>query len=201
MFHFAMSSIAEVEARGLEKGLIVPDRVYLEQFEVGGKRYREGAAWRSFLRSELQKIGLDEDAKCTIEYDCVGAPRLIGSLLHFSVSHTSTHVAIVVSDRQCAVDIEALARNFARVKGRYISSDEAQLESGDTPLLPLIWSAKETLYKISGGEGLDLINDLKIKQISPDSDTLIGTIAPQQRTIKMRYTTIDNHIVVYSDSD
>ncbi len=209
MLNFALSSIVAIENNRLDIALIIPDRVYIDSFKIGSKRWRESVAWRAFLRTKLREWGFAEDAKRCIEYDAVGAPRLVGSPLHFSVSHSSTHIAVVVSDRPCAVDIEGLGRNFSAVKSRYVNAAEESLESADTPLLALLWSAKETLYKLSGSSGLDLLNDLRIERIEPygtASGQLYGVIKNQSvseqksetiRAVEMSYLVEQDHIVVY----
>lgn len=135
------------------------------------KRKREQASWRNALRKLLSTFG-SEWAHTPIAYRPAGAPYLTDCPLHIGVSHTSAHAAIIVSERPCAIDIEQADRNFSRIASRYLSADEYK-KYGDT-LLPEAWCAKETLYKISGRNGLELTSDLQIT--TSDNDTLTGAI-------------------------
>ena len=135
------------------------------------KRKREQATWRNALRKLLATFGNDWEHS-PIAYLPVGAPYLTECPLHIGVSHTSAHAAIIVSERPCAIDIEQLSRCFSRIASRYLSSDEYK-KYGDT-LLPETWCAKETLYKVSGRNGLKLTSDLQI--IASDNGTLTGAI-------------------------
>lgn len=144
------------------------------------RRRREVIAWRSLLR---WMVG---EGNYPIRYDSVGAPYLVGSELFISVSHSRTHVAVVVSDTKCAVDIESLDRDFKRVASRYATADELTLLANTTidPALhlPLIWSAKEAMYKLSGRQGLDLLNDLAFTAVTIEN---------------MQWQLHENHIVVF----
>ena len=106
------------------------------------RRRREYLTWRALVRREL---GRDVH----IAYDAVGAPVLENRPEHLSVSHCDGRVAVCLSLRRCAVDIEPVTRNFGRVLSRYMTPEEQAL--ADDPLLPAaVWCAKETLYKYAG---------------------------------------------------
>ena len=120
------------------------------------KRRREFLSWRRVVRHVL---GADVE----IAYDEVGAPYLRNDPhIKIGVSHAQGRVAVVFSERRCAVDIEQLDRDFGRVASHYTSEAERRL-SADPRWLAVVWSAKETLYKFSGRTGLDLIHDLRIE--------------------------------------
>ncbi|MFR9651031.1 MAG: 4'-phosphopantetheinyl transferase superfamily protein [Rikenellaceae bacterium] len=152
------------------------------------RRVQEVSAWRSLLRWTLSDMGLCSEY--AVAYDSVGAPCLADCDLFISVSHSRTHVAIAISQTKCAIDIESLDRDFERVATRYASNNERSLlaDSMIAPSLhlPLIWSAKEAMYKHSGRVGLDLLNDLVINKVS---NTQINN---------MPWQIHDNHIVVYT---
>lgn len=122
-----------------------------------GQRRREWLAWRAIVRRELGAV--------EIGYDETGAPVLIGrNDLYISVSHCRGWVAVCISSRRCAVDIELQTRNFEKAAARFLTDEERAL--GDHPLLPAaVWCAKEALYKYAGEPGLDLRQDLRIEGI------------------------------------
>ncbi len=153
-------------------------------------RGREYLAWRAIVRRE---IGRD----AAIAYNSAGAPILTNYPLHLSVSHCrgrvadcgesadgsgrvdgSGHVAVVLSDAPCAVDIECVARDFQRALPRYLSPAEQQLSAH--PHFPAIaWCAKETLFKYAAsttGQSLDLLRDLHIDKVQFPDNTSCGTL-------------------------
>ncbi len=121
-------------------------------------RKREYLAWRAIVR---RTIGRD----AIIAYNSVGAPILTNYPFRITVSHCQGRVAVGISDRPCAVDIERIDRNFRRILSRYLTPEEQRHSAH--PLFPAIaWCAKETLYKYAGRQGLDLLDDLHIDQLS-----------------------------------
>ncbi len=202
MVHLAILSLTQIEQQNLTSAIIDADRVYLSKFDEGGKRWRESCAWRGMLRVKLREWGFAEDAERAIEYSEVGAPYLVGSAVYFNVSHCATHVAIVVSEEApCSVDIESTERDFERVRSRYVTAEESAMGCKSVEserLLPLIWSAKEALYKVSGLEGLDLLRDITITNIDSDAREISGLIAPLGRSVTMRYTLVSGCVVVHT---
>ncbi len=155
------------------------------------KRKRERLAWRAMLRDVLQ---VPLSIERVVEYDEVGAPYLINSPLHISVSHCSSHVALLVSDSRCAVDIEPAERNCAKAKSRFISSAEEQIIAQDADLCRA-WCAKEALYKFAGTEGLSLKDDIKIIELYPDY--LIATLCDLRAPLRVDNLDIESLVVAY----
>lgn len=153
-------------------------------------RGREYLAWRAIVRREL---GHDT----AIAYNSIGAPILTNQPLHISVSHCQGYIAVGLSDKPCAIDIERIERDFTRVLSRYLSPEEQRILSH--PLFPAVaWCAKEVLYKYAGRQELDLLQNLHIDRISfpesstPKRDTLPAThFNAPCGTIYAHYTNID----------
>lgn len=123
-------------------------------------------AWRTALRTLIGK-------NCEVEYLPSGAPILPNSSWLISVSHNAEWAAVAIGKAKCGIDIELLTRNFERVASRYISPEEAQLPESTHPLFtPLLWSAKEAIYKYSASEGVDFHKDIKVTAINMDAQKL-----------------------------
>lgn len=121
-------------------------------------RSEEYLAWRAIVRRE---IGRD----ATIGYNAIGAPVLTNYPYRLAVSHCRGRIAVGISDRPCAVDIEPIDRDFRRILSRYLAPEEQRLSTH--PLYPAIaWCAKETLYKYAERRKLDLLRDLRVDRIS-----------------------------------
>ncbi|MFR9586053.1 MAG: 4'-phosphopantetheinyl transferase superfamily protein [Rikenellaceae bacterium] len=156
------------------------------------KRQREQLAWRGIVRKYFQNQSI------ILSYNEVGAPQieLVSSSEHYhiGVSHSSTHVAVIISPYRCAIDIETLSRDFNRVASRYISPDEAALSSSPDHLA-LAWSAKEALYKFAGRKQLTLLSDIRLTQL--EDGHFEGSITPHHTTHRGVATTLLGHSLVY----
>lgn len=152
------------------------------------RRRREYLTWRALVRREL---GRDVH----IAYDAVGAPVLENRPEYLSVSHCDGRVAVCLSLRRCAVDIEPVTRNFGRVLSRYMTPEEQAL--ADDPLLPAaVWCAKETLYKYAGRRELDLLRDLRITEADLAAGCLAGRIAGGA-PVAMRLLCRDGYLAIF----
>lgn len=181
-------------------------------------RRRERLAWRILLREFLAETGADAGATeavaaavergaeteamvvasdFRIEYAASGAPQIINSdFSYISVSHSRTHVAVMLSHRACGVDIESVERNFDRVADRYISAEERAL-SCEEWWPAAIWAAKEALYKMIQREGVDLRRDLRI--INFDATTCnISAIILGRESVTLRLERHSDHVLVYT---
>lgn len=119
-------------------------------------RKAEQIAWRTALRALT-------GTKSDIVYLPSGAPILTNTAQHISVTHNTKWAAVAIGNTKCGIDIELLARNFERIASRYISLEEAQLPESAHPLFkPLLWSAKEAIYKYVATEGVDFTEDIRI---------------------------------------
>ena len=131
-------------------------------------RRREYLAWRSIIRRE---VGAD----AVISYNTVGAPVVENYPVHISVSHCKGSVAVCISAKPCAVDVESVDRDFSRALPRYLSPEERLLST--CPLFPAVaWCAKEALYKFSGRTGLDLLRDLHLEDFDAEAGIVTGRI-------------------------
>lgn len=116
-------------------------------------RIKEWIAVRVLLYHLMEK-----NAK--ISYKENGAPYLESSNKEISISHTKGYVCIALSENyRIGIDIERVANKVERVKDRFIN----ECEQCDTLIkMLLIWSAKESMYKLLQIEGLDFLKDLKV---------------------------------------
>ena len=119
-------------------------------------RKAEQIAWRTALRA---LIGTEAE----VAYLPSGAPTLTNTTHHISVSHNTKWAAVAIGNTRCGIDIELLTRNFERIATRYISPEEAQLAESAHPLFkPLLWSAKEAIYKYVATEGVDFTEEIRV---------------------------------------
>lgn len=171
--------------------LTAEERETMARFS-SARRRNEWSSWRRLVRC-------CHDPQAVIAYDTNGAPRLVGSARHISVSHTTSWVAVLSAPRRCAVDIETASRNFDRAKSHYLSDEEAALPESNHPLfLPLIWCAKETLYKLAGECGLSLRDDLRITATDLAHNCMEGRISTETHPVTLHTFTYEGLVGVWA---
>lgn len=136
-----------------------------------------------------------------IEYDSQGAPIIKNSQYkHISVSHCRDRVAVLLSARECGVDIECRDRRFSAIAERYLSAEEylvAERERIDRQtLLSIAWSAKEAVYKLLRREGVDLRRDMRIEAISTEQQSIVVEACGER--VDLRYILDCDHQIVYT---
>lgn len=203
----------EIYSFTTEQGILLLSRIApLEQLEceanaedmravaafTSPSRRAERLAWRIMLRRWAGQ-------PIEVEYSPTGAPQIKNlAYPHISVAHCCDMVAVALSARPCAVDIETLNRNFGRVAERFMSNDERAMThtdaDADTDIdakIAAVWCGKETLYKLYGRAGLDLKKDIRITSLDLSNGIVRGQI-DEEVEVEMHLRQIDdNHIVVY----
>ncbi len=147
----------------------------------GGSQHRqcERFTWHRAARTILG------NPSAQFSYNAIGAPQIVNSNLHISVSHSATLVAVIISPQPCAIDIESLSRNFERVASRYQSPSELKFP------LETLWSIKEALYKFACRKELNLLNDIKVTSLNQEH--FEATITPNNHPIHGTVTQIFDH--------
>tara|TARA_Y100000816_G_C26048484_1_gene549553 strand:+ start:38 stop:664 length:627 start_codon:yes stop_codon:yes gene_type:complete len=101
-------------------------------------------------------------------YNEFGAPQL-KSNKYISISHTNNYSAIAISNNPVGVDIEHFKDKIKKIKHKFISNAETKLiDINSVRDLTVVWSIKESIYKLYKKQGLSFKNNIKIKSISDD---------------------------------
>lgn len=169
-------------------------------------RRAERLSWRRALRKGIGE-GPDEGVSevpsgaVVIEYDQQGAPIIKNSQYkHISVSHCRDRVAVLLSARECGVDIECRDRRFSAIAERYLTEEEHLVASKANfdrqTFLALAWSAKEAVYKLLRREGVDLRRDMRIEAISTEQQSIVVETCGER--IDLRYILDYGHQIVYA---
>ena len=156
---------------------------------TASKRRSEYVTWRALFH---RHFGLDR----VVDYTPEGAPFVVDSQMYIGVSHSARNVALIASDRPCAVDLESPDRNFARILSRYLSPDEQRL-SPDPRWPAIAWCAKETLYKLARTEGLRLVEDLHLLSVDLPRARLVARILDLP-AVDLSFATLGGDIAVWS---
>ena len=109
------------------------------------KRQKEFLAVRVLI-SKL--LGVEN----SVIYNSDGRPSLLNRDEKISISHTQGYASVIIHpNRTVGVDIEQCREKIFRIKHKFLSAFElAHVDlQNELKYLTLLWSAKETLYKIS----------------------------------------------------
>ena len=124
-------------------------------FTNEGKR-KERMSVRALI-VEMSKGSLPE-----VSYNDAGKPMLNDGR-HISISHTRGIVAVIISEQhRVGVDVEYYSNRVCKVAERFVREDEY---TEDVDALLIIWSAKETVYKLFSEDNL-WYNEMKISPFS-----------------------------------
>lgn len=89
-----------------------------------------------------------------------GKPYLKDSSFKLSISHASKMVAVALAPFDIGLDVEAPEARLLRVKDRVFRPEECEWAGKDLHRLATIWTAREALYKLDGGRGLDFRREM-----------------------------------------
>lgn len=180
----------------LEAAAGTDDRMAVESFTSPSRR-AERLAWRLMLKVWARHNRAWQGRELEVEYSPQGAPKIKNfPYNHISVSHCRDRVAIALSMRPCAVDIESLDRNFERLAARYMSIEELATFT-EKEMMASVWCAKEVLYKLSGIKGLDLRHDIRISALDISEGIVEGEVRHSKGVVMRIIQLEDGDMVVY----
>ncbi len=159
---------------------------------------------KQWIASRLILAELFKDNKISITYKDNGKPHLSCGERNISISHTAEFVAVIVSSNaQLGIDIEKIQPRILRVRHKFVSEAESKFIDESSSLLEqlyVIWSAKETLYKLHGIGNLDFRTNLNIEPFSfQGNGCAYAQISTHKSTTKykLKYEQIEDHLLVY----
>jgi len=177
-----------------------------KEFETVGTfknplRKLEWIATRLLLYNLLNKV-------VGINYLENGKPILENENLRISISHTKGMVALIIANNLAGIDIEKISDRVLRIENRFLSSiEKGQLTDNErNEQLLAYWSAKETLFKISGMKGIDFKKNLYVNPFSMGiSGKFTGEIITNNQSIAYplnyfifnKNTDNNNFLIVY----
>ena len=140
-------------------------------------RQAQWLAGRVLIHVLPQEIKADPPTDLVVRNDATGRPWLAGTgtghNLAVSLSHSGTWVAAVLGHGgRVGIDIEIIRDKAQRLASKFLAADEwaaARAAPDDAAHYTLLWSAKETLYKLAAQRGIIFKTQL-----------LLGSFAPHQ---------------------
>ncbi|HAN77195.1 MAG TPA: hypothetical protein DCQ31_05185 [Bacteroidales bacterium] len=137
-----------------------------------------------------------------VVYDETGKPKMLGSNLELSISHTEGMIAILFSTKGLpGVDIQLFSENIERVAHKFANDHELENKYKRVETLNTIWSAKEALYKIWGKQVYNFKRTLAIKKFRYEKNGKINAeilLNDINHSIKLNYFTHKQAVVVWA---
>jgi hypothetical protein len=101
-----------------------------------------------------------------------GAPYLLDNPINISISHSRNLFAIYLSLKEAVgVDVETFGKDLIKGRSYFLNKDEIQNEWTNEELY-IIWSVKESFFKMKHGDIVDLKNEVTVKKIKNDKVVL-----------------------------
>ena len=136
----------------------------------------------------LQQI----DRELIISYNQYGAPKLNDGR-KISISHSSDLVAVIISEKKVAIDIEKIGNKPFKIIHKFISNNDNILDNKMETTLA--WSAKEAVYKLHQEGRIDFKKDINIQKIDTIKKQIHTTF--QKKNLVLNFQKINNHFLVY----
>jgi phosphopantetheinyl transferase len=137
-----------------------------------------------------------------------GMPFIQNNNMQISISHTTKYSAVMVSEKRCGIDIESVHPRVKKVAGKYLHSSEIRLidSNEDIRILTLLWSAKESIYKIYAKGMVNFKEHITISQIgytTAESGYLSGKFSKNHEAFEvfLNFDFFDGHVLTYGMTD
>ena len=150
----------------------------------------------------VRKLLENEDPELTIDYDLKGKPFL-NKQKGISISHSNEIVAIGISNEiDFGIDVQFKTDKVFKIQSKFLSEMESKFlgKKNDLESLIKVWSAKESIYKALGREGVSFSKDLEIDTINDKDLFRAGYYKKDNIKIKfdLNFLFIDEYIICHA---
>ena len=149
---------------------IIPGELDEKQLSMDDKsllKTRKGKKSKEYFLA-VRKLIKNEDPEIIVKYDLNGKPYL-NIQKGISISHSNEIVAIGISNEiDFGIDVQFKTDKVFKIQSKFLSEMESKFlgKKNDLESLIKVWSAKESIYKALGKEGVSFSNDLEIDIIN-----------------------------------
>ena len=159
------------------------------------RRRKEWLTVRILLR---ELLGKDVE----ICYRDTGKPYLKDSSFCISITHTIGYVGIRLASHPVALDMEYKSKRVLNIVDRFVSPREKDFINTDDPVTGalILWSAKETLFKLFDFQDVQFDKHLIISRLNPGtSGHFRGTVNKDgfKADVKLCFEVYGDLILVY----
>lgn len=120
-------------------------------------RKREFLCTRYLLQTYFNK-------NAVLAYEVDGRPILKNTTWKISISHSKTHLGILLTDMgQPGLDIELVSPRVVKISQKFVGKEEEQAFScADPKTMTLLWSAKEATFKLLRYTAIDFKSEIEV---------------------------------------
>jgi 4'-phosphopantetheinyl transferase len=181
------------------------------QYSEAEKEIRlKGANSLHWLASRCLIQEVFKGSKLRLEKDLNNHPTLFVNEIkwNISISHAANMAAIYISkNKQVGIDLESIDPRILRVSQKFMNEQELAFAANPSQILAmtLVWSAKETLYKLYNKKELDFKKHLFISPILLDQPEkyFIGRIEKEPTALqqKIHYKIYEQIVLTYTSEN
>jgi phosphopantetheinyl transferase len=162
-----------------------------ERFE----KYRSMSHRKQFLATQV--LLQEENLLDVIKKDDNGKPIIENG--YVSISHDSNFVSLMISNKECGIDLQSATPKVLKVKHKYYDENDAQIEGDEVEFLTLIWSLKEAIYKVHGDPMVYFKEHIRIKSVNRNSAECQILHKDYIRDINLTIKKVDDLILAYTN--
>ena len=160
---------------------------------------------REFLASRILVQELQKKLELPVELpqkDENGSPCLHQCAYKISLSHTEgMAAAILTTGKAVGIDLEPIREQILRLAPKFLS-DEEFVQANSNPLhTTLIWSIKETIYKLYSKKKLLFAKHMRVQDFTPDpkGGTAFATLSVNNttETYLVEYRLLNNLVLTW----
>ena len=157
-----------------------------------------------WLSTRCALLQMNNDEQENIFYNEKGKPYLLSGKGHISISHAWPFVCLFIQEsRSVGVDIERMTDRIFKIAPRFINEKEFEWLSAPLNIreLYLIWAAKEAVFKMKGGGGIDFRLHLTVQRTALQTGGIAKLIYSKngaEELLNIYYQFLDSMIVVYT---
>lgn len=136
-------------------------------------------------------------------YNDDGKPFLSDYFAEIGISHSGQWIAVITHPTcKVGIDIERFQPKISAISKRFLSKEELEkiLEKDENRLkkLTLLWSAKESLFKVIGKEAVDFSRQLCILPFEMGKTGKIKALhIPRNKLYELNYELSEEYAMVY----
>lgn len=177
------------------------DKATFERFKNKSRQ----AHWLSYRLAIRQLLG--DPIELEFYYDEFGKLHFKNHDYNLSVTHSGDYSAVILnSNHYVGIDIEKISDRINNVLLKFLSVEELKhVDENNPKLLTLLWSAKETLYKLFGTGDLVFDKNILLDPIEDleENGSFKGRIVKEnfEKEYILKYFFIDDYAIVYCVDD
>lgn len=159
----------------------------------------EWLATRSIAKCLVEDQGMEYQG---IQKDTHGKPHLNSLDGEISVTHSYPYVAVIYHrNTPVGCDLEKPREKILKIAKKFLDNNEMMFSNQDVIKTTILWSIKESLYKLHGRKFVVFKDNLEVSPFKLEKEGLISAKIKLNNTIEtvdLQYICYDDFIITYS---